>query len=140
VVIESRLEGWEIRLDSMVERLRHAPYAIGSNDCFRLACRAIEALTGVDRWPEFAGYTTKREALRRIAVHGASFEAAGDWFFGPPRRAPACARRGDIVALRTTDGTKHLGVCMGHRAALISHQGLLFVPIERCLCSWGVGW
>ena len=134
-----RLPGWEQRLDHAIEAARHAPYALGEHDCFRLACRVIEALTGVDRWPQFAGYRTRRQALARIARHGASFEAAGDWFFGGLRLPALQARRGDIVALATPDGEKHLGVCVGGRVAFLSEDGLMFLSLDRALCGWRVG-
>lgn len=134
-----RIEGWESRLAAVLEAARHAPYELGEHDCFRLVCRVIEALTGVDRWPTFAGYRTRGEALRAIATFGSSFEAAFDWFFGAPAVAVATARRGDVLAIATPDGDKHLGVCVGAQAAFLAPQGLLFVPTASCLCAWRVG-
>lgn len=138
-VLPGRLEGWEGRLNAVMEAARHEAYLLGHHDCFRLACRVIEALTGVDRWPEFMGYRTKREALAAIAVHGSSFEAAGDWFFGCTRVDWRHARRGDIVALATDDGEKHLGVCLGQRAAYLAPEGLIYLPAREALCCWRVG-
>lgn len=135
-----RLDGWEARLDAVIEAARHEPYALGHHDCFRLACGVIQALTGIDRWSEFSGsYRTKREALAAIAAHGATFEAAGDWFFGYTRVDWRHARRGDIVALQTADGEKHLGVCLGWQAAYLAPEGLVFLPVSGALCAWRVG-
>lgn len=133
-----RAEGWEDRLVWVIEAARNQPYELGVHDCFRLACRSIEALTGVDRWPEFVGYTTKREALAKLAVHGSTFEDAGDWFFGGPRVRPLSARRGDICAYQTADGEKHLGVCLGAAVAVMRPEGLGFVRMDECLCAWRV--
>ena len=133
-----RMEGWEARLDRMIENARNEPYAIGTHDCFRLACSVTETLTGIDRWPEFAGYRTRREALSRIHAHGRTFEAAGDWFFGRERVPAAMARRGDIVLL-APDGTKHLGVCLGERSALITANGISFVPTASATGCWRIG-
>ncbi len=136
----ARIDGWERRLEAVIEDARHRPYALGEHDCFRVACRAIEALTGVDRWPEFAGrYATKREALALLAAHGSSFEAAFDWFFGAPSLYPSLARRGDVVAVQTADGEKHLGVVLGAQAAFLAPAGLVFVPVLMCMCAWRVG-
>jgi hypothetical protein len=133
-----RRPGWEERLAALIETARHEPYQLGVHDCFRLACRVVEALTGVDRWPQFAGYTTKREALELLAQHGTSFEAAFDWFFGCTHLHRFMARRGDIVALH--DGhEKHLGVCLGHRVAALQPEGLLFLPLDQALCCWRIG-
>lgn len=134
-----RIEGWELRLHAVIEAARHQPYVLGEHDCFRLACRVIEALTGIDRWPEFVGYTTKREALAKLAQFGSNFEAAGDWFFGVERGPMKRAMRGDICALTDDVGEKHLAVLVDHRAACMLPQGLLFIDAARCHCAWRVG-
>lgn len=139
VIAVRRQEGWESRLQTVIEDARDRAYVLGEHDCFRLACRCIEALTGVDRWPEFAGYKTKREALSKLARFGHSFEDAGDWFFNAPRVGIKRARRGDIAALADDVGAKHLAVVVDHRAACLLPQGLLFIPATRCHCAWRVG-
>jgi len=133
-----RLDGWESRLNAVLENARARPYVLGAHDCFRVACLVVEALTGVDRWPEFAGYTTKREALHKIAAHGHSFEQAGDWFFGE-RIDLKFARRGDIAALATPDGEKHLGIVMGRQLYVMYELGLTAVPLGLAHCAWRVG-
>ena len=136
----SRMEGWEARLGDTIERARSRSYKIGEHDCFRVACEVVEALTGVDRWSEWQGrYSTEREALRLLAAHGHSFESAGDKFFGVARCAPRLAQRGDIVAFRAANGTKHLGVCMGEKTAVTSAEGLAFVGTLEALCAWRIG-
>lgn len=132
-----RLPDWQSRLDAVIEAVRYEPYQVGVHDCFRLTCRVIEALTGVDRWPQFAGYRTRWEALERMAEHGSNFDDAADWFFGTERVAPGEARRGDIVML--IEDTKHLGVCIGAHAAVITDAGLAFVPLEYAICAWRIG-
>ena len=141
-----RLDGWEARLNHVVEAARREPYELGHHDCFRVACAVIEALTGIDRWPAFSGYRTKREALVRIAQHGSTFETAGDWFFSGPRIDLKHAQRGDIVAVATADGEKHLAVHLGDRVALMAAAGLQLIPLSgvlvadcRLLCAWKVG-
>lgn len=134
-----RQDRWESRFYAVLEDARNKPYVLGEHDCFRLACRVIEALTGVDRWPEFAGYTTERQALRKLAQFGPSFEEAGDWFFGAPRIDLKLARRGDICALVDEAGQKHLAVLVDDRAACMLPAGLLFIEAKRCHCAWRVG-
>jgi hypothetical protein len=139
VVSAVRIEGWESRLAAVIEGARARPYVLGEHDCFRLACAVIEALTGVDRWPEFAGYRSRRQALAALARHGASFEAAGDWFFGVAHTEVRQARRGDIALLIDDAGEKHLAVVLDHRAACMQPAGLMFVPLRRCAAAWRVG-
>lgn len=138
-MVRGRAEGWEGRLRAVIEDARRRPYVLGEHDCFRLSCRVIEALTGVDRWPEFAGYTTKRGALLALAQYGHSFEDAGDWFFGAPRVDVKQARRGDILALQDDGGEKHLAVLIDHRAVCMLTTGLMYINASRCHCAWRVG-
>lgn len=136
-----RLEGWESRLNAIIEEARERPYCLGEHDCFRVACRVIEALTGADRWPEFAGrYRSEREAFALMAQYGKSFEAAFDWFFGAPSVNVRLAQRGDICAYQDKKGgPKHLGVCLGALTAVTSARGVLFVQTLECERAWRVG-
>jgi hypothetical protein len=135
----TRLQGWESRLAAVIEDARDQPYALGSHDCLRVALRTVEALTGVDRWSEFSGYTTKREAMATIARFGSNFEAAISWFFGSPSVDVRMARRGDICLVQTVDGEQHLGVCLGRDTALLAPEGLTYFPTLVCKCAWRVG-
>lgn len=135
----ARREGWEGRLFAVIDAARRQPYALGEHDCFRMACRVVEALTGVDRWPEFAGYTTRAEVLALLSRRGSSFEAAFDWFFGAASVSVRFARRGDLCCVATVDGEKHLGVCLGAQVALLAPEGLMYTPLNTCLCAWRVG-
>jgi len=135
-----RLEGWEDRLAAVVEAARTRPYQLGEHDCFRFACAVIEALTGVNRWGEFAGrYTTRRECLALLATHGHNFTEAGTWFFGGEPVGWRLARRGDVLEYRDAVGEAHLVVCLGERAAGLMEAGLVFVPIDDCEHAWRVG-
>lgn len=137
--MSERLPGWESRLAAALEAARARPYELGVHDCFRLACVVIEALTGVDRWPEFRGtYRSRREALVRLAHYGSSWRAAGDAFFGAPAVPALAARRGDICSLEL-EGESHLGVCTGAQAAMLCERGLLGIALERCDYAWRVG-
>lgn len=135
-----RLEGWEARLAAVIRDAASKPYWLGEHDCFRFACKAVEALTGVDRWPEFRGrYSNRREALALLARHGKTFEAAFDWFFGVPRVGWRRARRGDIGAFQTPDGEKHLGVCNGRDVVVLLSKGITPVPAAFCGAFWQIG-
>ncbi len=135
----TRIQGWESRLIAVIDAARHVPYVLGVHDCFRLACAVVEALTGVDRWPDFAGtYATKREALVRIAEHGSSFEDAGSWFFGGAPININFAQRGDIAALMEK-GMYHLGIVMGEKIVCLSDDGVIDRPRECACVVWGVG-
>jgi hypothetical protein len=135
-----RAQGWEARLAQALEAARARPYRLGESDCFWLACSAVQALTGVDRWPEFSGqYRTKGQARRLIARFGSSFDAAFSWFFGGEPLPVAQARRGDVLKFVDDAGEAHLGICVGPHAAVYGPKGLMFVPRSACACAWRVG-
>lgn len=135
-----RRDDWPERLNAVIEAARHRPYVLGQHDCFRLACDAVQAMTGEDLYARFAGsYRTKREALREIRKFGAAGSAeAVDRLLGPERRKPAlCAQRGDWLLFN--DGANdHLGICVGSHAAVLLETGLGFVPIRSCICAWTI--
>lgn len=133
-----RVQGWEARLAGVLERARGRPYVLGESDCFRMACEAVEALTGLDPWPEFAGrYATRREALALIAQWGPSFDIAFSKFFGVEPSPMGHARRGDVV--KFVQGDAHLGVCNGASVAVVTEPGLLFVRLSDCELAWRIG-
>lgn len=133
-----RLEGWEGRIASVIEAARRKPYAIGEHDCFRLTCIVIEALTGEDRWPEFAGrYASRRESMHLLAQYGRTFDTAFDWFFGGAHLPMSQARRGD--AAKYTDVEPHLGIVTGSQVAVLGDRGLVSVPLSDCEHCWRIG-
>lgn len=147
----ARLTGWEKRLAGVFREAQGWTYALGERDCFRMTCRDVEAMTGIDRWPEFAGrYSTRREAMVLLARYARSadpdaplnFESAGDWFFGSERVSPLAARRGDVVMLRDpANGERHLGIVRDHMAFFMLDRGLHPLPV-RCpdvVLGWRVG-
>jgi hypothetical protein len=136
-----RLPGWEDRLFATIEAARSRPYRLGEHDCFRLACAVVEALTGANPWEPWAGsYSSKREALRRIAeFHAGGFTAAASRFFGGEPAPIELARRGDICEFVDVDGEQHLGVMLGVHVALLGPEGLSFAPREVCKHCWRIG-
>lgn len=134
-----RLQGWEGRMAAVLDAARVAIYALGQQDCFRLACASLEALTGVDRWPEFAGrYRTTREALKVILEHGATYTEAMTWFFGCEPEAMAWARRGDIAEFVDESGVSYLGIVVGSHVAMLGDQGLVQVKRSACRHFWRI--
>ena len=125
-----RTQDWPERLAQTVAWAQSIPYEIGRHDCLIFACKCIEAMTGVDFWPKFAGYKTRREAVETLAKHGSTLEAAAASVIGTELLAPLSARRGDLVTFRDKYG-EHLGVCTGHHVAVLGHQGLIHVRLDH---------
>lgn len=136
-----RLEGWESRLNKLIEWARHKPYKLGEHDCFRMACKDIEALTGIDRWQEWEGrYSTEREAVALIHSYGHNFTEAASRFFGSEPVPVSSASRGDIMEYRDAKCRPHLVVCVGRECVgLLEPAGLTFVEIGSCRHAWRVG-
>lgn len=133
-------EGWESRLACVIEEFRHAPYVLGHSDCLRLACAAVEAVTGTDFWRRFAGYTTRRQALVTIARIAPSLGEAVTRVLGRQPIDVRATTRGDLVLFRDDDGEDHLGVVVGRDVALYDADGLRFVSRDTpgLLLAWGV--
>jgi hypothetical protein len=136
----TRLEGWEARLEAVLDAYRTRPYTLGHADCLRLACEAIEALTGEAHWHLFRGqYHDEASALWLLGRWGRSWPAAFSAFLGVPPGAPLAARRGDLVTYR--DVQPHLGVCVGAQVALYGPAGLAFADLADAgvVESWRIG-
>lgn len=134
-----RKEGWEVRLQSLLEEAETRKYELGKADCFRLACEVVEALTGrPSRWDEWRGrYHDTRSALKLIGEHG-GFRAAFSWFFGSAPIEVKFAQRGDICAWQDKTSMRHLGVCTGRKVALVGESSLFYVPLTDCEFAWRI--
>lgn len=114
------------------------PYKLGEHDCLRLACRVVEARSGVDYWPRFAGYKTKRQSLAVIARIAPTLREAITSTLGTPELPPVFAQRGDLVIYR--DDEEHIGVCVGENVVVLGADGLVRVPITSPMlkAAWRV--
>lgn len=137
----ARRNDWPERLTAVIEAARRRPYVLGEHDCLRLACAVVEAMTGTDFWPRFAGYKTKREALVTIARIAPSLGEAVSVTLGVPPMRVFAAWRGDIVLYRDAEGQDHLGIMLGPQVALAAPEGWMLVPLSHpgLLCAWRVG-
>ena len=126
----TRNQDWPERLAEQVAAAQVKPYVIGVHDCLRFSCQCIESMTGVDLWPQFAGYTTRREAVALQKKYGPSLCVAFANAAGLCLSPVLSARRGDVVTYRDKYG-EHLGVCTGTHVAVLGHAGLLFVRLDH---------
>lgn len=144
-VLRRRLEGWEMRLNQVIEAARVKDYELGKHDCVRLACATAEALTGLDLWAPIAGrYASRREAHRLVVEYGGSFTGAFSRLFDIEPCALARARRGDVAEYRgpAGDGLQvepHLVIVLGARCAGLGEHGLYFIRRELCAHAWRIG-
>lgn len=136
----ARREDWPARLQETVAVARHIPYKLGEHDCLRFTCQCIAAMTGVDFWPRFAGYTTKRQALVTIAKIAPRLGDAVTLVLDSPPQPVALARRGDVL-LYEDDAGEHLGVCLGLDVAVLGDAGLAYVRLDHpgLRSGWRIG-
>jgi len=125
-----RLENWPEKLAEQIALAQNTPYQIGVHDCLRLSCKVIEAMTGKDYWPQFAGYTPRREAVAKLAEYGDSLEAAAAAVLGVTPSPRFSASRGDLLIVKDKYG-EHLGVCTGSSVAVLEHSGLLMLRLDH---------
>lgn len=136
----TRAQDWPERLAEQVALVQAVPYKLGTHDCTRFTCACIEAMTGVDFWPRFAGYKTKTQALRAIARIAPSLGEAVGVVLGASAQPPNLARRGDVLLYEDAGG-EHLGVCLGAVGAVLGPQGLIHQRLDHpgFKSSWRVG-
>ncbi len=136
---EKRKEGWERRLDDVIEATRHRPYVLGKSDCFRFACEVMQALLGGEsRWVEWEGkYETRADCDKIVDEHGGPVR--WDQFFGSRAMTIKHARRGDICMYRDEHSDTHFAVCLGTYAAAYAAKGLVFTPMTECRWCWPIG-
>jgi cell wall-associated NlpC family hydrolase len=132
----TRRQDWPEQLAAQVAAAQRQPYVIGVHDCLRFTCQCIAAMTGVDFWSQFSGYTTLREAQEKIISVAPTLQEAVCKVLGQAAAPVAMARRGDVVLFNDTFG-EHLGVCTGGHVAVLQRHGLLLLPISHSgmVCS-----
>lgn len=135
-----RVEGWEQRLQRVIDSTRARRYELGASDCFWLACEVESALLSAQsRWSLWERrYASTAEALALIAERGGFVRAFSD-FFGSEPVDPSQARRGDIGMAKDDYGMNHLVICLGEAAAAYAENGLTFISMEACSVAWRIG-
>lgn len=118
----TRRPDWAARLAALLRVAEQRSFDARHWNCATFAITAVEAVTG--GWPLF----------RVLPTLEASADSAGF-----PRIAPAFARAGDVVLVRTPE--ERLGVVVdGGRAAFLAPHGLLHQPMDaRIAVAWRIG-
>jgi len=134
-----RVDGWEKRLNGLVEEYRHVPFKYGSHDCAIFAATVIDAIAPLKVRLAFAGkYTGKVGAVRTIRkIGGSDLKAATTALLECEPVPPQYAQRGDPMVY-VVEGVQHLAVCLGAQAALPVESGLQFIPAGDCECCWRI--
>lgn len=129
-----RISNWEQAFSDYIENKRNEPFQYGINDCCTFVFGAIEAITGMDKMPEFRGkYDSSIAAAKALREIGfGTLEATVDSKL--PVVEIGKAQRGDVAMF---DGS--LGIVAGSFAWFVSDDGLERVPREDWAKAWSVG-
>jgi len=114
-------------------------YTLGQNDCVRFCCGAIEAMTGVDHWPELGGhYSTRAEAIAFIRAMAGDLTKFVTQKTGYEAIPVAFAQRGDLVIYEDEKG-KHLAICVGENFTAFREDGFIYLPMSKNVtAAWRV--
>ena len=137
-----RIEGWESRLNELLEKTHGESFEWGVCDCLMFSSDAVVACTGIDPMskkkkddPETirGKYKSEAEARELIKKYRKSIRAIMDLHFDR-KELPFC-KRGDIVLYKGA-----FGVCGGRGIAYFKNEsiGLEIVKIEDCLTAWDI--
>ena len=132
-----RRHDWVERLDAVIEETRSAEFEYGVIDCALFSARCVDAMTDSNWADELrAEYSSEVSALKFMTREG-GMEAAVTKRLGEPKRW-VYARRGDVCGMPTPIGIG-LGICVGHRVAMITQKdGIAFLPLDTAQMAWSV--
>lgn len=129
-----RIEGWEQKLDAIIESKRNQPFDWADNNCMGFVAEAQKTITGETSFPEvLENIGSKRNALKLILENGPSLT---DWVDKHLEQIPiTMAQRGDIVDVETCEGPA-MGLCIGPKAVFIGKNGIEYVPLTSLIRAW----
>ena len=137
-----RPQNWPLLLSAYIERQRYIPFKWGTHDCCLFVADWVKELTGSDLATAFRSkYDSEFSADRLLAQHK-GLEELVDWVFtttGHNPIPPLSIRRGDVGTVQTDEfNGPSLGVCVGHRIALVGKTGLTFYPMTQTRRAWRI--
>lgn len=130
-----RHEDWPKRLSQYLADKMKAPFEWGVNDCIMFGAKGIEALTGVNHYQEYVGYTDEQGAKELLKQNG-GIEGIVSKHLGPGHRNILKAKRGDMVLLKIDGFTCGLIDDSGQFIAAVTEEGLTRIPLKRAWRIW----
>lgn len=130
-----RYEDWPQRLSTFIKSMRETPFQWGINDCVMASAKAVEALTGINYYDEYLGYTDEAGANEIIAKNG-GLEALITKHLGPSHPNKLKAKRGDLALIKTP--AKSIGIIddTGQYVVGMSDKGFVKVPLSKAWRVW----
>jgi hypothetical protein len=137
-----RLPNWPHRLQALVLRHLHTPFAWGTHDCLTWAADVALALHGTDTLhrarTSAEPRSNARQAWRRLKATGGPLPTLDNGFITAslPRVAVAQARVGDLLLLPTHPRWPALALCNGELALAPGAAGLVRWASCRAVRAW----
>ena len=133
-----RIEGWETRLNDVIEAALYRPFRWGENDCCLFAAECVKAVTGADVGSPYRGLYDSAQGAACLLDELGGLEGAVR-FAGFPEIPPAMAQRGDL-AIAPNDGREVLGIVdmTARQIAVPGENGLMFLPVSVASKAWRV--
>ncbi len=144
-----RYEDWLPRLNYFIDISSNREFSWGSFDCCLFVCDGIYVLTGEDVAKSFRGnYSTESGAVVQLKLHSGgsvaeTTEVITKKFKMLEWSTVHLAQTGDLVLL--TDGpfawndfNGALGIVLGQNIAVLTLEGLTFLPVSAANKAWRV--
>lgn len=129
-----RLPDWSERLEDHIAAVCEQPFRWGRSDCLTWCGGAVEAMTGLRLWSEYAGrYRSRAGMVRMLAAagHADILEAASNIMerAGIPVCAPEDTEPGDPAVIDSGEGGQSLAVRLLDGYAVRHRGGLAVVDL-----------
>ena len=104
------------------------------NCCHFVAGWAVQR-TGIDPMQGLPSTASQRSAHRLIRTLGGTLAEAWSRRLGAEALPATLAQPGDVVLVQDGD-LRAVGLCLGHRAAVLSPQGLAYTGMAAAVHAW----
>lgn len=137
-----RKENWPKYLEQTINEWKEKPFVWGKTDCLQFAVHCAASILDYDLFLKdnpYDRYSTQEESDEiLLREYGGSVSGVFGSLF-KKRQYNKEAQRGDIVICDWQDNTL-CGVIdlSGHRVAVKSENGILYIPVRYVVSAWSV--
>ena len=129
-----KTEGWELRLNELIESRLNTPFEWGQFDCCIFGLECIDAQCETDVTSPIKGsYSNKEEADVVLDALGGYEEAVKN--LGLEEKDTSFASRGDICFIGDHAA---MGVVVGSNILATGKRGLVSLPLSKIKKLWGI--